>query len=490
MNVVAYCRYSSDNQREESIDAQKRAIEEYCVKNNYNLVNYYIDAAVSGTTAERENFTKLIKDSKNKNFEAVIVHKFDRFARNRYDHVIFEKKLNDNGVKLLSVLEQLNDSPEAVILKSVLTGMNEYYSLNLAREVRKGQKENALKALHNGGQAPLGYDVVDKEYKLNVREADIVKKIFEYFLQGLGYNSIALELNAQGLRNKRGREFRKTSIRDILLNEKYIGNYVFGKKDKHGKLTGTEIRIENSIPAIIDKDIFYRVQKKMNSRIRSKRTSPINDYLLSGFCTCAICGGTFTGGYRSRNRNGSFQYGYQCINRKLKKTNCNCKPIEKNKLENIVLVEIMNKILSRHVNSLAADIFNRIKESKSDTTKLLNKVESKINTIKNKMKLLLDKYLEGILEDIIFQEKNKELKEQLAHLEIERAKYINSVPEIDIKKITSFLSGLKKTPHKIEVKKALINAFVHRIEIGENDVKLYIKHIPTNMECSGGDDGN
>ena len=160
-NVVAYCRYSSDNQRVESIDAQIRAIEEFCEKNNYNLRKIYVDEATSGTSTEdRENFLQMIEDSKLNNFDYVIVHKFDRFARNRYDHAMYEKTLNDNGVKLLSVLEQVNDSPEAVILKSVLTGMNEYYSLNLAREVKKGLKENALKCVHTGGIPPLGYDLL------------------------------------------------------------------------------------------------------------------------------------------------------------------------------------------------------------------------------------------------------------------------------------------------------------------------------------------
>ena len=167
INVVGYARYSSDNQREESIVAQERAIREFCQKNNYNLIKVYKDEAISGTSIkDRTEFLELIEDSKKREFQCVVVHKFDRFARNRYDHAIYEKKLNDNGVKLLSVLEQLNDSPESVILKSVLTGMNEYYSLNLSREVKKGLNENALKCIHNGGIPPLGYNL-DKDRRYN-----------------------------------------------------------------------------------------------------------------------------------------------------------------------------------------------------------------------------------------------------------------------------------------------------------------------------------
>ena len=117
--AVAYCRFSSSNQREESIDAQIRAIKEYCNKNNFKLIRIYKDEAISGTsTKDREMFLEMILDCKKNLFDCVIVHKYDRFARNRYDHALYEKILNDNNVKLISVLEQLvDDSPESIIIK-------------------------------------------------------------------------------------------------------------------------------------------------------------------------------------------------------------------------------------------------------------------------------------------------------------------------------------------------------------------------------------
>ena len=343
INVVAYARFSSDNQRTESIDAQIRAIHDYCDKNGYNLVKVYKDEAISGTSTEdREQFLQMINDSKNKNFNYVVVHKFDRFARNRYDHALYEKKLEDNGVKLLSVMEQLNDSPESVILKSVLTGMNEYYSLNLAREVRKGQKENALKCVHNGGIPPLGYDLNDDNtYQVNEDEAKSVKLIYKMYLDGRGYATIADELNALGFTNKLGQSFKKTSIRDTLLNEKYTGTFIFGKKDKKGKLTGKELRVENGIPAIISKEIFEQVQFKIKNRQHRKtngRSTAKSTYLLTGLCICGECGGTFSGGYRSVDRvSRNVHYGYLCRQRKDKVNNCKNKAIKKEELETMVI---------------------------------------------------------------------------------------------------------------------------------------------------------
>lgn len=154
IRAVAYPRYSSDNQREESITAQMRAIEEYCRQKGYVLVNSYPDEEKSATTDKRPNFQRMIKDSAKHLFDVVIVHKLDRFARNRYDSAHYKRILKRNGVRVESVLEHLDNSPESIVLESVLEGMAEYYSLNLAREVRKGMRENAEEGKHTGGYHP------------------------------------------------------------------------------------------------------------------------------------------------------------------------------------------------------------------------------------------------------------------------------------------------------------------------------------------------
>lgn len=203
MKAVAYCRYSSDNQREESIEAQVRAIEEYAEKNNIEIIRIYADEAKSATTDDRPQFLQMIKDSEMNIFQAVIVHKLDRFARNRYDNAFYKRLLKKNGIRLISVLEPLDDSPESIILESVLEGMAEYYSRNLAREVMKGLKENAFQAKFNGGIAPLGYDIKDGYYVINEKEAEAVKLIFKMYNDGYSYGCIIDELNLRGYKTKK-----------------------------------------------------------------------------------------------------------------------------------------------------------------------------------------------------------------------------------------------------------------------------------------------
>lgn len=175
-----YARFSSDMQRNESIDAQIRASEKYAAQNDYIVINKYIDRAKSATTDQRPQFQQMMSDIVSTDVDAIIVHKLDRFARNRYDSAIYRNIMKKNNVVLLSVLENLNDSPEAIILEAVIEGYNEYYSKNLAREVEKGKRENAIQCKHVGGIPPLGYDVdpVTKKLTINRFEAEAVKMIY------------------------------------------------------------------------------------------------------------------------------------------------------------------------------------------------------------------------------------------------------------------------------------------------------------------------
>lgn len=500
INVVAYARFSSDNQRTESIDAQIRAICDYCDKNGYNLVKIYKDEAISGTSTEdREQFIQMINYSKDKGFNYIVVHKFDRFARNRYDHALYEKKLEDNGVKLLSVMEQLNDSPESVILKSVLTGMNEYYSLNLAREVRKGQKENALKCVHNGGIPPLGYDLNDDNtYKINEEEAKSVKLIYKMYLDGRGYATIADELNALGFTNKLGKSFKKTSIRDTLLNEKYTGTFIFGKKDKKGKLTGKELRVEHGIPAIISKEVFEQVQFKIKNRQHRKtsgRSTAKSTYLLTGLCICGECGGTFSGGYRSVDRvSRNVHYGYLCRQRKDKVNNCKNKAIKKEELETMVINAVKTYIFQeRQIEIITNKVWDYIKNNLEHSEKGLVEINSKIKSLENKNNKLIDMSLDGLINEIEFKNKKREIDFAISELVSEKSKYNFNSDFMDKDKIKNHLVELGKNLNSKDdlLIKNILGTFIQEIIVYNDKITINLRLFPRNAIANdGGADGN
>lgn len=159
MKAVIYARYSSDNQREESIEGQIRECTAFAEKNGITILRHYIDRAFSAKTDNRPEFQNMIKDSGKRLFDMVIVWKLDRFARNRYDSARYKATLKKNGVKVVSATEVISDGAEGIILESVLEGYAEYYSADLSEKVVQGMTENALKTKYNGGTLPIGYQI-------------------------------------------------------------------------------------------------------------------------------------------------------------------------------------------------------------------------------------------------------------------------------------------------------------------------------------------
>ena len=154
--AVIYARFSSSGQREESITGQLRDCNRYAEEHGFEIINEYIDEAKTGTTDNRPSFQKMIRDSENKHFKAVIVWKLDRFARNRYDSAIYRSKLKKNGVKIYSAMENISDSAEGIIMEGLMESMAEYYSANLSENVKRGNRESALQ-LKTIGKKVFGY---------------------------------------------------------------------------------------------------------------------------------------------------------------------------------------------------------------------------------------------------------------------------------------------------------------------------------------------
>lgn len=206
--AVAYARFSSDNQRQESITAQLRAIRDYAKKNSISVVQEFTDEAVSGTSDDRPAFLAMIDALKNGlRVDLVLVHKLDRFARNRYDAAVYRREIKLAGARLVPVDQPIDDSPEGVLIEGFLDSLSEYYSLNLAREVMKGMRETALQGKHTGGRPPLGYRVENERLVIEPGEAEVVRSIFLGVLAGNSYTQIMNMLNERdpqwkGLRQK------------------------------------------------------------------------------------------------------------------------------------------------------------------------------------------------------------------------------------------------------------------------------------------------
>ena len=224
MTAVIYARYSSDNQREESIEGQIRECTAYAEKNGITIVKHYIDRAISAKTDNRPEFQQMIKDSDKKLFDIVLVWKLDRFARNRYDSARYKTQLKKNGVKLMSATEIISDGPEGIILESVLEGYAEYYSADLSEKVIRGMTENALKGKFSGGAIPFGYTInADRRFEIDPLTASFVAEAFQRYNDGQTMREIQDWFNEKGIKNKRGGPMTFNVIQHMLSNRRYIG---------------------------------------------------------------------------------------------------------------------------------------------------------------------------------------------------------------------------------------------------------------------------
>lgn len=492
MNIVAYVRYSSDNQREESLDAQIRAIKDFCIREGYTLVKIFSDEAKTATSDKRPGFLNMMREAESGTFSAVIVHKLDRFSRDRFDSAFYKRHLSKNGVRLISVLENLDNSPESIILESVLEGMAEYYSRNLSREVMKGMRETAYQCRHTGGIPPLGYDIdLEKKYVINAREAEAVKIMFNMFADGLGYTAIIEELNSKGFRTKIGNTFGKNSIHDLLKNEKYIGVFVFnraakmvnGKRNSHRLKPEEEIiRIPGGCPAIIEMELWERVHERMNNnKKKSGSYSSKTVYLLSGRIFCGKCGGSMSGNKANTRKGTDYSY-YKCSNKK-KDHSCDANNISKSFVEEKVIDALYDNLFGEHVIDMAADMIHKhatvhkkeIPSHVKSYEKELHKVEIEINNIVNAVAAgLYHESMKGKLDDL-------EASKSALKIRLEEAKFQEFSHSLTRNQIYAFLlryQNIKDLPP--EEQKKVIEMFVDKVIVHDNSIDIEVLTVPEN----------
>ena len=275
--AVIYARYSSDSQTEQSIDGQLRVCKEYAEKNDIIILDTYIDRAMTGTNDNRPDFQRMIKDSNKKAWNYVLVYKLDRFSRNKYETTIHKHTLLKNGVKVLSAMENIPDTPEGIILESLLEGMNQYYSAELAQKIKRGMHETRLKGNYQGGSLLYGYKVNGRKIVVDETKVDIIKFIFEQYSTGVFVKDIIAKLNQKGIFNN-GKPFTENRVYRMLKNEKYLGRYTFENE-----------LIENMYPRIISDELFAKVKKITTKNYHGKRSMK-STFLLRHKLKCGYCG--------------------------------------------------------------------------------------------------------------------------------------------------------------------------------------------------------
>lgn len=479
MKIAAvYTRVSTDEQARDgySLDAQLKAIKKYAQNNDILIDSKYIfsDEGISGRKAEkRPAFMEMIKQAKSKprKFDVILVHKFDRFSRNREDSVVYKSLLKkEYGIPVISISEPLDpDDKMSVIMEAFLEAMAEYYSLNLSGEVKKGQLEK-----HSKGELQtnpsFGYNVSDNKLIVNESEANVVRMIFEqYAVDNLPMMQIARNVNALNVKTKRGRHFENRTIYYILNNPVYIGKlrYTPGRRNSYNFDDPNTILVDGQHEPIISIDLWNSTQMKLAKNAKWKKPKQHIDmnpkHWTKGLIRCKECGCTMVTCGKTKLRCNGYNKG-KCSN----SSTLLISEVYTLIIDNIKLVMKNGKI--EHI------VQN--KKEKNESNKYLI-LQHQLEQLSEKEIRIKEAYREGIdtideykeNKNIILREKNRLLKEIN---KVEKPKTENKKKEIieNGKKVYEILTDERiSLKEKNEVAHILINKVEY--DSDSNTLELY-----------------
>lgn len=460
IKAVIYARYSSDRQREESIEGQLRVCEDYARRNNMTILHTYADRAMTGRSDQRPEFQMMIRDAATMAFDVVLVYKLNRFARNRYDSAKYKHKLKKYGVKVVSAMENIADDPSGILLESVIEGMAEYYSAELAENVTRGMTENALEGKWPGGYVPLGYKLDDQHHLvIDEPKAEIVRMIFQMVLEGHNQKYIIDELSRHHYTTSSGRPFSYNTLRTILKNEKYIGRFDWGNVHK-----------ENALPSILDKKTFEAVQKQLHFRKKNHIRSCNENFLLTGKLFCGGCHSKMVG-VSGTSKTQAIYYYYACAAHLKKK--CKARNIRKEAIEDLVC-EVTTRILSNPeaVEAIARQAIE-MQKNKKDSLEL-QAIKNQIADINKKLQNCIRAVESGLISETITNHIN-DYEKELTRLKDDaaRVKLLNGDIELTQQHIEFFFWSIaQKIKATDKYKSILLSSIVRSVIVNKDYIEI------------------
>jgi DNA invertase Pin-like site-specific DNA recombinase len=444
--AAIYARYSSDRQTEQSIERQLRACNDYADRNGIVVVDTYIDRAMTGKNDKRAEFQRMLKDSAKRAWNCVLIYRTDRFGRNKYELAMNKHTLKQNGIRLISVMENIPETPEGIILESLLEGMAEYYSAELSQKIRRGNIESRKKGNVTGGKMPYGYKIENKKAVIVPEKAEIIRYIYEQYAKNVTIKNIIKSLTDKGIFYN-GNPFAKNTVHGILQNSKYAGIYKYGD----------EI-YTNIYPQIVPDELFKIVQTK-NENNRYGSLSKYVRYILRKKVICGYCGSTIHG-VSSTARSGEKKHYYRCPNNYIKKI-CNKQSVRKDDLENVVIQAIMtlfdnDNMIENFANKIIEVNAKRLKDQ--SILKILQGEQDKIIKAKHNIIVAIE---QGII--------TASTKERLQELELQQEELSTKIMIEESKVKTT----IKKDDIIEFIKKALNNNAERIIDLLVKQIILY-----------------
>jgi len=486
MNAVIYARYSSDNQREESIEGQLRECKAFAEKSGITILNSYIDRALSAKTDNRPEFQHMIKDSSTHLFDLIIVWKLDRFARNRFDSAHYKNILKKNSVRVISATEQISQDATGVLMESILEGYAEYFSADLSEKVTRGLTENALKCKYNGGGVPVGYTIDSEQYyQLDPLTAPTVLEAFKMYGKGKTLTEIAAWMNDKGVYSYRNKPMRTDCVLRLLKNRRYLGEYIY-----------RDIIQPDAIPKVVPVALFNRVKERLvkNKKAPARQKAKDELYLLTTKLFCGKCGAFMVGESGTSGTKGRLHTYYKCASVKHKK-GCDKKTVKKQWIEDFVVNAVMEIIMDDSMVEYIADLVMELQQRenvdlpwfKQQLTETEKAIENMLNAIQ-----------QGI-----FNEFTKEQLDSLgttkSDLEVKIRQEEVQCPLLERKHVIFWIHRFRKLDiTKPEQRQRLIDSFVNSVYLFDDHLvitfnykegckKIALGDIMASMESHGSD---
>lgn len=456
-NAIIYARYSSHNQRDVSIEQQIEACRKHAAELGLTITDTYEDRAISGRTDNRPAFQRMMRDAEDGKFQYVLAWKSNRMGRNMMQAMVNESRLMDCGVKVFYAEEDFDDSAAGRFALRSMMNVNQFYSDNLAEDVRRGLMNNASKCMANGRQ-PLGYKRgEDGKVVVDEPAAAIVREIYTRIASGEMFMDIARDLNRRGIKTQSGSEWNKSSFKVLCRNERYRGIYIYG-----------DTRIEGGIPPIVDDVLWYKVQEVLKvKKSKNRHHCPSDeDYLLTGKLRCGKCGGYMIG-MSGRSKTGDVHHYYACQNRRVGHT-CDKKNIRRDVIEPAVAQAIKQYCLTDDAIEWITD--QTIAYWEDEERKLqIDSIENDLSAVQSSISNVMKAIEMGVITETT-RDRLIELEKQQTDLKSKLALAKEEIVHVDRRDLISSLLAFRHgNVHDRAYQEKLFNAFLIAVYVYDDD---------------------
>lgn len=488
--AVIYARYSSHRQENGfSIEYQTDECMKYLERKGYKFIKCYIDEATTAKkTAGRDSFNEMIYDAERGKFDTIIVFSFSRSFRNTRDALNYNHDLSEKyGVTIESVIEQIDlSNPHGKFSGTNLFAMHELQSDITAGHVKAGMYVAAQQGYFLGGTCPFGYQLYGtgefsrnkerKKYEPHPEEKQIVREIFEMYADNFSLDFIQNDLRKRKIKGRRGGIMTIQTIARILKNEFYIGTREYEVKDY------PPLKIENCVPAIIDKELWTRVQLRHAENKSAKPRKTKRLYALTGKIICEKCGAHMFGTHKGDNRNKNWSYSYyHCANKKSRKT-CDCKNIRKDQIENYCLQQIKKHILNPEaIKQIAGHISSIAGSEPTEIEKKMKALNKRRADLAGFIKNLVKKQIENNMPDDVYRELSHEYNAEIAEIDLDLMQLQNAAdtaitPAAIEKYLNAMLANVDSADD--EIVKTIFDKLIDKIIVNDDAVTVFLTVSP------------